>query len=181
MYVFVIHVCVCIYTDTTMNHCSAAWLDACRQTDKLDLTKSNHAQNLAGKTSLHGAISILIAQSAWKTDAVTRGAYDALYKYAESLSPQELKLPRNDEQALREFFAATEREMNAEQDAIKRNEFFQRYYASVGPRVLHEVRDNCVYAYREFITDQTERKDSTQLVTVTDSAAYASYKIKANT
>jgi hypothetical protein len=117
---------------------SAAWLDACRQTDGLVNTNLKHTQNLAGKTSLHGAIGILIAQSAWKTDAVTRGACDALYAYAESLSPQELKLPRN-EQALREFFAATEREMAAEQDAVKRTEFWQRYYVLVSPRMLEEV------------------------------------------
>jgi hypothetical protein len=38
-----------------------------------------------------------------------------------------------------------------------------------------------IQSIEEFITGQKERNESTQQVTVTDSAAYASYKGKANT
>jgi hypothetical protein len=46
---------------------------------------------------------------------------------------------------------------------------------------IHPLCQRRLLAYEKFITGQNEREESTQNTTVTNSAAYASYKIKATT
>ena len=113
-------------------------MDSDKQAALCNIEQLEHARSHAEKSTAHAAISTLIAPSAWKVNKYTQEAYEALYKYAESIHALGKKLPRDEEQ-LRCLFDQLQKETKEADTRCKQARFWATYHQAVCNRLEEQV------------------------------------------